>query len=98
MFLINGVLWLVALPFRIVLWLVSLTVWTISLPVRIAWGVVSFIGIGRLLTLGLLGAAGYALWRLVSDDEAPAPVAPPIDLVNVVAPAQSQATATASST
>ena len=49
MFLINGVLWLVALPFRIVLWLVSLTVWTISLPVRLAWGVVSFIGIGRLL-------------------------------------------------
>jgi hypothetical protein len=98
MFLINGVLWLVALPFRIVLWLVSLTVWTISLPVRLAWGVMSFIGIGRLLTLGLLGAAGYALWRLVSDDEAPAPVAPPIDPVNVVAPAQSQATATASST
>lgn len=98
MFLINSVLWLVALPFRIVLWLVSLTVWTISLPVRLAWGVMSFIGIGRLLTLGLLGAAGYALWRLVSDDEAPAPVAPPIDPVNVVAPAQSQATATASST
>ena len=71
---------------------------SISLPVRLAWGVVSFISIGRLLTLGLLGAAGYALWRLVSDDEAPAPVAPPIDPVNVVAPAQSQATATASST
>ena len=87
MFLINGVLWLVALPFRLVVWLVSLTVWTITLPLRIVWGVLSFIGIGRLLTLGILGAAGYALWRLISDDEAPAPVAPPLDPVNVVAPA-----------
>ena len=87
MFLINGVLWLVALPFRLVVWLVSLTVWTITLPLRIVWGVLSFIGIGRLLTLGILGAAGYALWRLISDDEAPAPVAPPLDPVNVVASA-----------
>ena len=86
MFLINGVLWLAALPFRLVVWLVSLTVWTITLPLRIVWGVLSFIGIGRLLTLGILGAAGYALWRLISDDEAPAPVAPPLDPVNVVAP------------
>lgn len=87
MFLINGVLWLAALPFRLVVWLVSLTVWTVTLPLRIVWGVLSFIGIGRLLTLGILGAAGYALWRLISDDEAPAPVAPPLDPVNVVAPA-----------
>lgn len=87
MFLINGVLWIVALPFRLVVWLVSLTVWTITLPLRLVWGALSIIGIGRLLTLGILGAAGYALWRLVSDDEAPAPVAPPLDPVNVVAPA-----------
>jgi hypothetical protein len=87
MFLINGVLWLVALPFRLVMWLVSLTVWTITLPLRVIWSVISFIGIGRLLTLGILGAAGYALWRLIADDEVPAPVAPPLEPVNVVAPA-----------
>ena len=79
MFLINGVLWLVALPFRLVLWLVGLTVWTITLPLRLFWSIVSFIGVGRLLTLGILGAAGYALWRLISDDEPPAPVAPSLD-------------------
>ena len=86
MFLIDGVLWLAALPFRLVIWLVGMTTWTITLPFRVVWGILSFFGIGRILTLGILGAAGYALWRLVSDDEVPVPAPPPLDPVAGPAP------------
>jgi hypothetical protein len=98
MFLINGVLWLVSLPFRLVMSLVALTVWTITLPLRLIWGVLSLIGVGRLFTLAVLGVAGYALWRLVSDDEVPAPVPPPLDTdsLNAAAPSPTEGNSTAS--
>lgn len=81
MFIINAVLWLAALPFRVVIWMVSLTLWVITLPFRVLWGLLSFVGIGRLITLGVLAGGGYALWRLVADDEEPAPIAPSLDPV-----------------
>lgn len=87
MFVLNGLLWIVSLPFRLVVWTVGLALWVVALPFRIVWSILSFFGIGRLLTFATLGIAGYALYRLVNDEDEPAPVAPPLDRTPV-APAQ----------
>jgi hypothetical protein len=74
MFLLKFLFWLIMLPFRLVLWLVGLTLWIITLPLRIVFGILGFIGFGRLLQLGFLAAAGYYFYRLVSqsaDDSMP---------------------------
>ncbi len=86
MFVFNGLLWIVSLPFRVVIWTVGLALWVVALPFRIVWSVLSFFGIGRLLTFATLGVAGYALYRLVNDEDEPAPVAPPLDRTPVAAP------------
>ena len=79
MFVLNGLLWIVSLPFRLIVWMVGLALWIVALPFRIVWSILSFFGIGRLLTFATLGIAGYALYRLVNDEDEPAPVAPPLD-------------------
>lgn len=94
MFVLNGLMWIVSLPFRLIVWMVGLALWVVALPFRIVWSILSFFGIGRLLTFATLGIAGYALYRLVNDEDEPAPVAPPLDRTPVT-PAQAAPAPTA---
>ena len=59
--------WLVTLPFRLVLWVVGLALWVVTLPVRIVFGALGFVGLGRLLQLGVIAGLGYFFYRLVNE-------------------------------
>ena len=75
MFLIKLIFWLVTLPIRLALFALGLAFWIVTLPLRIVFGILGFIGFGRLLQLGTVGAVGYFFYRLVNPD--PEELAPP---------------------
>jgi hypothetical protein len=57
--------WLVALPFRLVLLALGVVLWMVLRPFRLFFGVLSLLGAGRLLQLGLIVGLGYLFRRLV---------------------------------
>jgi hypothetical protein len=67
-FLIKLVWWVVTLPIRLALFAVGVVFWVLTLPLRIVFGVLSFIGLTRLLQLGIVGAIGYVFYKLVNPD------------------------------
>jgi hypothetical protein len=71
MILFRTVWWLVSLPVRLLLWAVGLTLWLLLLPLRLVFGVVGFIGLGRLAQLGVLASIGYFAYRLVNGPASP---------------------------
>ncbi len=67
MFLFRLLFWLIALPFRLVFWVLGVALWVLTLPLRLVFGFLRFIGFGRLLQLGVIAAIGYFFYRLVNE-------------------------------
>jgi hypothetical protein len=68
MILFKALFWLIALPFRIVFWVVGLVLWVLTLPLRIVFGILGFLGFARLFQLAFLAAAGYYVYRLINQN------------------------------
>jgi hypothetical protein len=54
MFLFKLLFWLIALPFRLVFFVVGLALWVLTLPLRIVFSILGLFGIGRILQLGVI--------------------------------------------
>ena len=68
MILFRVLFWLLALPFRLVFWVVGLALWLLTLPLRLVFGFLGLIGFGRLLQLAVIGGVGYFLHGLWAFD------------------------------
>jgi hypothetical protein len=68
MVLFKLLFWLLALPFRLLFWVVGWTLWLLFLPLRLVFALLGFIGVGRLLQLGALAAIGYYVYRLMNEE------------------------------
>ena len=66
MFLVKFLLWLLLLPFRLLLFVLGAALWVLTLPLRIVFGILGLIGFRRILQLGIIGAIGYFFYRLVN--------------------------------
>ena len=67
MFLFKFAFWLLALPFRLLFWVIGLTLWVLTLPLRIVFGILGLIGLGRIAQLGIIAGIGYFFYKLVSE-------------------------------
>jgi hypothetical protein len=86
MILFRVLFWLLALPFRLVFWVVGLALWLLTLPLRLVFGFLGLIGFGRLFQLAVIGGVGYFFYRLVnappsSDDVDAGPTAEELEKV-----------------
>ena len=84
-FLIKLVWWVLTLPIRLALFAVGVAFWVLTLPLRIVFGILGFIGLTRLLQLGIVGAVGYVFYKLVNPD--------PEDLLGSTPPAAAPSSA-----
>ena len=78
MFLFKLLFWLLALPFRLLFWVLGMALWVLTLPLRIVFGILGFIGIGRLVQLGIVAGVGYFFYRLVNEHDDSDVLSPPV--------------------